>query len=92
MPGKVVFTGSVAIIIASLFLFASLLTAAEYDLEYSIVCDGGGSSVSANYEAESIITITGVEEGAPQSSASYSVESLLAEPEPPASVDAWMFF
>lgn len=95
MTGKSAFAGTAGLILMSAMMILAVpasMTASVYELEFSIITDGGGASASDNYSAEIIITTSGVEEGAPQSSATYSVESLLVEPEPPLKVDSWIFY
>ena len=82
---------SLSLIIILVVIVPVSLTGQTYELDYSIVSSGGGSAASGSYAVESIVTIIGTE-AETQSSASYSLESPLAEAEPPAAVDDWMFY
>jgi hypothetical protein len=63
-----------------------------YDLSYSAITNGGGAASSTDYSIDLIIKATGVEEGENQSSANYTVTSVLDEPQPSAAVEDWMLF
>ena len=65
------------------------ITGQTYELDYSIVSNGGGESTSGNYAMESVVKVVGVE-ASTQSSISYSLENPMAEAEPPAAVEDWM--
>lgn len=97
MGGVVMNSAFRLLLVAILAVCAALLApalgqaAGEYDLEFSVVSNGGDESSSISYDVVDSVKLSGVEE-APQSSAAYEVESLLVVPEAPTSVNLWYLF